>query len=276
MKSTKTKPEIDPIHILSWGGGVQSTAITLMMIHQPQRFKVLPKHIIFADPGAEMPATYDHVNRMADLLDQSGFNLIVIKPEIPIDQSDRGLQTVPWFTRIGSDVALLRRQCTREYKIDPIQRKIRELLGYKKGQRIPVGSAITWLGISTDESQRAVPNRIPWIENFYPLIEMGISRSECQILNHHYLNYSVPKSSCYFCPFTKRQEWERRKVEDPIEFDRAVKLDEKIRDLPQFGKSRINNPCFVSGTGYPLSESINHQLTLDFGFDKECSGHCGV
>jgi hypothetical protein len=213
---------------------------------------------------------------MAELLDEAGFNLIIIKPDIPIDQSDRGLRTVPWFTRNGSEIGLLRRQCTREYKIDPIQRKIRELLGYKKGRRIPVGSVVTWLGISTDESKRVAVNKIPWIENFYPLIDMNISRGECQVLNYHYLGYSVPKSSCYFCPFTNRQEWERRKVEDPIEFDRAVKLDEKIRVLPTYGKARINNPCFVSGTGYPLSDVTNHQLSLDFGFDRECSGHCGI
>lgn len=267
--------QIKPVHVFSFGGGVQSTAIALMLIHQPERFKVLPNHIIFADPGAEMPQTYEHIDRMSEMLDKAGFELIVIKPGVPIDESDRGLRTVPWFTRAGSEIALLRRQCTREYKIDPIQKKIRELLGFQKGQKIPKGSAITWLGISIDESRRAVPNKIPWIDNFYPLIEMNISRGECQILNHHYLNYSVPKSSCYFCPFTKRQEWERRKVEDPAQFDRAVKLDEKIRFLPN-GKNRINNPCFVSRTGYPLSEITNHQLSLDFGFEKECSGHCGV
>lgn len=171
---------------------------------------------------------------------------------------------------------MLRRQCTREYKIEPIEREIRRLLGYQKGQRIPPRSAVAWLGISFDERRRASENKTPWIDNFYPLIQMGIDRNECQILNQHYLGYPVPKSSCYFCPFTRRQEWERRKVEDPTLFARAVALDRQIRDLRTFGKSRIEKPCFVSGTGRPLESVTNHQLAIELDFATECSGHCGV
>ena len=46
-----------------------------------------------------------------------------------------------------------RRQCTEHYKVRPIRRKIRELLGLRKRQRIPSGATIElWLGISTDEA----------------------------------------------------------------------------------------------------------------------------
>lgn len=269
---------MEPIHFFSFGGGVQSTAIALMLIHQPERFAKLPDHIIFADPGAESPQTYRHIKSTYKMLRDAGFECRIIKPKQAIQHDNRGLQTVPWFTRSLSDnVGMLRRTCTHEYKIDPIIRFIREKLGYKKGERVKIGSAITWLGISTDESQRAIANPKKWIENFYPLIQMGIDRNECQLLNYHYLDYLVPKSSCYFCPFTKRAEWERRKKEDPKAFDRAVALDEKIRHLPTFGKAKIDDACYVSGNAYPLAGSFEHdQLTMDFGFGKECSGHCGV
>jgi hypothetical protein len=260
--------KIEPMHFFSYGGGVQSSAIALMLIHQPQRFARLPDHIIFADPGAESPQTYRHIKSMYKMLRSAGFECHIIKPKQAIQHSARGIASV-----LGSEKGILRRYCTSDYKIQPINRFIREKLGYKKGDRIPVGSAITWLGISTDESVRAVPSRDRWIENFYPLIQMGIDRNECQLLNYHYLDYLVPKSSCYFCPFTKRSEWERRKKEDPKAFDRAVKLDEQLRVSPPKGAI---DKCYVHGSAYPLSYAVNDQLTLDLGFEKECGGHCGI
>ncbi|MFE1802354.1 hypothetical protein ACFW9L_40185 [Streptomyces sp. NPDC059517] len=45
---------------------------------------------------------------------------------------------------------------TGEYKIKPIKKKIRELLGYPYPQRIPNGTFVEqWVGISTDEFHRA-------------------------------------------------------------------------------------------------------------------------
>lgn len=141
---------INPIHFFSFGGGVQSTAIALMLIHQPHRFSKLPDYIMFADPGAESPQTYQHIDRVFELLEKSGFKIVVVKPDTPIDESEGGLRAVPWFSRnkYSGEVSLLRRQCTREYKIDPLQKKMRELLGFAKGKRIPIGSAITWLGLA--------------------------------------------------------------------------------------------------------------------------------
>jgi hypothetical protein len=266
------------LHFFSFGGGVQSTAIALMLIYQPHRFAKLPDYIVFADPGAESPQTYRHIKKIFKMLRGAGFNCYIIRPKQAIQHSDRGLQTVPWFTRsVSGSTGMLRRQCTKEYKIEPINRFIRRELGYEKGQRVKANDrAVVWLGISTDEIKRVAENPRKWITNFYPLIEMGIDRNECQLLNYHYLDYLVPKSSCYFCPFTKRSEWERRKREDPKAFDRAVKLDESIRALPKVGKAPIEDPCFVSGTGYPLKDATSDQLVLDLGFEKECSGNCGV
>ena len=72
-----------------------------------------------------------------------------------------------------------RRQCTEHYKIRPIQRKIRELLGLTKGQRVPSGTAVElWLGISTDEAIRMKPSRDRWIQNRCPpSSKLGCPRS---------------------------------------------------------------------------------------------------
>ena len=64
----------------------------------------------------------------------------------------------------------------------PIRRKIRELIGLRKRQRIPSGATIElWLGISTDEAIRMRTSRDRWIRNRYPLIEARMSRQDCEL-----------------------------------------------------------------------------------------------
>jgi len=63
---------------------------------------------------------------------------------------------MPLFTENGG---MGRRQCTREYKIDPVRKKTRDLLGLKPRQRAPKTAVVEqWIGISTDEIQRIMIN----------------------------------------------------------------------------------------------------------------------
>ncbi len=56
---------------------------------------------------------------------------------------------------------ILRRQCTGNYKINPVQQKIRELLGLKKGEKRKKGTKVELvMGISYDEMTRMTINRI--------------------------------------------------------------------------------------------------------------------
>ena len=72
---------------------------------------------------------------------------------------------------VTEEIGFGRRQCTREYKIFPIQRKVRELLGLKKYQRVPKDTKVEMLiGISKDEMSRIARSRDWWIDNQYPLV----------------------------------------------------------------------------------------------------------
>lgn len=57
--------------IFSFGAGVQSTAILLLIKHEPERLikKIghLPEHIIFADTGAESQASLDNLEKCRKL-----------------------------------------------------------------------------------------------------------------------------------------------------------------------------------------------------------------
>ena len=282
---------LDSHTFFSFGGGGQSTGIALLLIHHPEKFVekglTLPENINFADTGAEPAAVYKHIELMQKLLVQAGYKFNVCRNVdkddnfIPIDQGERGPSTVPLFTRTPEGVGMLRRQCTNEFKIRPLTKAIRESLGYKPKEKVK-DSVKLWLGISCDESQRMRTNKTTWIDNVYPLIELGLSRPHCTALGQHYLGYAPPKSACYFCPFTNHERWLSMRQTDPETFDKAVKFDERVRDLPTFGKS--NYPCFIHSSATPLKSAVLDQPFIPGlfhssevrGFSQECDGHCGI
>jgi len=72
---------------------------------------------------------------------------------------------------------MLRRQCTREFKVEPITRKLRELVGLKPRQRAPHYHLVTqFIGLSADEVMRMKPSREHWISHHWPLIDRGMTR----------------------------------------------------------------------------------------------------
>src|SRR5690606_36687372 len=106
------------------------------------------------------------------------------------------------------EAALLRRQCTREYKVTPVTRKIRELLGLDPGERSAGRVKVQlWMGISLDETKRMRDNRESWIDNYYPLVERRMTRWDCELwLTKH--GYTVPrKSACIGCPYHDNVTW---------------------------------------------------------------------
>jgi hypothetical protein len=86
----------------------------------------------------------------------------------------------PFFVESASSAGMLRRQCTREHKIVPIERELRRR-GFggrgKKAWRVQ-----QWLGISTDEVERMKPARTPWVESRWPLIERRLTPASSQLI----------------------------------------------------------------------------------------------
>jgi hypothetical protein len=283
--------EKDPLTFFSFGGGRQSTAIALLLIYHPEKFTekglTIPQNINFADTGAEPQPVYDHIEKMSKLLTDNGYQFNICKRLdkdgnfTPLDDINSRASTVPFFTRSPEGVGMLKRQCTNDFKIQPLTKSIRKSLGYKPRQKVK-DEVKLWLGISTDESQRMRTNKVNWITNVYPLIGLGLSASHCTALGRHYLGYAPPKSACYFCPFTNHERWLSMRQNDPETFQKAVEFDRKVRDLPKVGKS--NYPCYIHSSGTPLESAVLDQPFIPGlfhsselrGFLQECEGHCGV
>lgn len=183
--------------------------------------------------------------------------------------------SIPWYI-ISPDGAkqMGRRQCTREYKIEPLVKEKRRLLGYPARARIPAESCITWIGISTDEASRMKPSQEKWNQNRWPLIEAGMSRNDCLRWMEKNGFPTPPKSSCIGCPYHSDHEWRNIKS-DPVSWADAVEIDRIIR-APARG---MVGQQFAHRSCVPLEEvdlstaEENGQINM---FNDECEGMCGV
>ncbi|HND51985.1 MAG TPA: hypothetical protein PLV92_06295, partial [Pirellulaceae bacterium] len=196
--------------ILSLGAGVQST--TLALLAARRELDSVPDAAIFADTGWEPQRVYDYLDWLEARLPFPVYRVSAgnLKADLIARGSARGGRfiAVPFFLKHpNGKPGIGRRQCTSHYKIEPIRRKIRELLGYGPRARIPAGSVEKWIGISVDEAIRATPAKVKFETNRFPLLELRMSRRDC-VAWLEARQYPVPpKSSCIGCPFHSDAMW---------------------------------------------------------------------
>ncbi len=259
------------LRVLSLGAGVQSTALLLMGIHG--EFGDRPDVAIFADTRSEPAGVYRHLDWLREFCAGIGF------PLLTVTAGDLGAVTLamargegtrfaslPFFvsspTRRGS--GMIRRQCTSDYKIVPIRRAMRSLVG-KRGQ------VELWMGISADEWARMKDSDRQWITHRYPLVERRISRQGCLdwLAGHGYPK--PPKSACTFCPFHSNAVWREMKQTDPVSWREAVEFDAQVRHLP-----RIAGEVYLHSSLKPLDEVYLGEDQIDLWANSCEGGHCGV
>ena len=264
------------LRILSLGAGVQSSTLALMI-----EKGLIPKVDcgIFADTMGEPKLVYSHLEWLEK---QLSFPVHRVKKgdlkQNMIDAID-GKSTflkVPLHTKNEhtGKRGLLRRHCTTDYKIIPINQKVRELLGLKKRQRVKKDMKVEMImGISYDEIYRIKPNRLPYITNIYPLADMKMRRSDCLTWMKNNGYPKPPRSACTFCPYHSNKEWRNIK-QDKDEWEKVVKLDQIIRE----GTERNTDQLFLHKDRIPidqvdLSDPKDDQLNL---FIDGCvEGYCG-
>jgi hypothetical protein len=294
-----------PLIILSLGAGVQSTALLLMSIRGE-----LPRidHAIFADTQYEPSAVYEHLEWLKGLCAGAGIPLRLVTAgnlrkdaiefrSMRASSDGKRFASIPLFVRNNDgSQGLIRRQCTSEYKIEPIERFIkRTILGIAPRARAPKEVVVDqWFGITWDESQRMRSSPNKWKRNVYPfcgpygdnLLPKFWRRSDCVTwLEANYPERTVPRSACICCPYRSNEEWRRMRDDDPASFADAVKFDIEIRDADRLGQKNSLRKMLV-GLPYvhrkmiPLGE-VDLRSDEDkgqgvLGFVNECEGMCGV
>lgn len=258
---------------LSLGAGVQSTTLALLAVDG-----TLPKPdvAIFADTGWEPKAVYAHLARLEPVLEAAG---------IPVHRVERGdiredvlagrdYINMPVFVAAkDGGAAPLTRQCTGDYKLDPIVRWLKRALGAKvskSGAVLPPpagSSAVQWIGFSKDEIGRVKPSRYPWITNVYPLLDLpggadgrpGWTRADCR----RHLDAAgwgeTPRSACIGCPLHGNKSWRNLRDNSPEEWADAVAFDEALRTDPRV-RSGAGVP-YLHRSLLPLAEAPIDKVT---------------
>lgn len=215
-----------PFRILSWGCGVQST--TLAVMSALGHLEPLDA-VITADTGWERELTYQARDFYAEWLARRQVLVETVqRGEIKQKAVDDHIH-MPLWTSTGGP---LKRECTRYFKVRPIRRRARELLGFdpSKPPHPPPGAIELWIGFSWDEWTRAAPSRVKFVKSRWPLLERRLTRNDCiDYLKANGLPVPV-KSACIGCPFRSASEYLAMRRQCAREWDEVVAFDAWVRD----------------------------------------------
>lgn len=262
------------INVLSLGVGVQSSAIALMF-ERKILTKYKPDFAIFADTQREPDDVYDYLEYLKKEI-KSFPIYIASKGDLGLNPSK-----IPFFI-LNEDgtKGMGWRQCTNDYKIQVVNKKMREVLGYAPRKRIKEHINMI-IGISTDEIQRVREAKEKWKTNVYPLLESEISREACfEFFKKQKLKIPA-RSACYFCPYRAAHSWYKMKKDQPNEFKKAVEYDDWLRNTGGYtnyrGQQFVHQKCIplkeIDFSGFVL---LDKQQEMQFGMNNECEGMCGL
>jgi len=214
--------------MLSFGGGQDSTAILLMLIHDKAfREKYAPGKLIvvMADTRNEHHDTNIHVDKCWDLCDKHDIPFYMVKPlEFASGDWKEGyVSFLEKGDRIGSKC--FPKTCTDNLKIKPIYKFLERYVHLyyktkKEGRKESIkefaskyGKIDVLIGIARGEEKRASTNEESphkWmrdsINKVYPLLELGMDRQDCQNYISGTGSIIPPPSNCILCPFMSHQE----------------------------------------------------------------------
>ena len=255
--------------IISYGGGVQSTAMLVLANEGKLGYDV--DAAVFANTGddSEMPQTLEYVRGWA--ADVSAIPVVEVaytrrdgekwslkqRIETPT-KNGKTADIIPFYTPEGIPFS---RGCTADFKIRPIGK-------WLKAQGASADNPATvCIGISTDEIQRVNKKRAEAYENpVYPLIELGLDRSRCvQIIEE--AGWPNPgKSSCYFCPFHRPQMWAEMRRDQPELFAAAAEME---RGVNERRREVGRDEAYLTRFGLPLTEAIPEAQEMLPGFGAD-------
>lgn len=191
---------------LSFGGGVDSSTILAMALNRPLAASLLGitldelnaalphfDEIVFADTGAESAATMANIARFKEVSEAAGFTFHIVRKAPTKRAPDRSI--TEWVMRLGTVPVMGggKHICSKKFKGEAIEAAI--------------GTRHFLIGIEANEGRRLVFDAPKDGSTFsHPLVDLGITREQCERLLPALGFDGVEKSSCVFCPFKSEEE----------------------------------------------------------------------
>jgi len=191
-------------HVLGLSGGKDSSALAIFM-----RDKVPDMEYFFTDTGAELPETYEFLDKLEAYLG---------KPIVRINATrtfDHLLKT-QYNDYLPSPNT---RWCTRELKIRPFE----EFVGDDE--------VVSYVGIRADEDRGGYVSTKANITAVFPFKEAGVVYADVKrILDDSGLGLPAyyewrSRSGCFFCFFQRKSEWIGLHERHPQLFEEAKKYE---------------------------------------------------
>jgi hypothetical protein len=220
------------MRVISYGGGVQSTALVVLAATGRLGHVDAALYCNVGD-DSEHPATNVYVRDVATpWAAERGFTVHTldrVKRDGTVETlwgrlMKEGSRSLPIPIRM-SNGAPGNRSCTTDFKVKVVQKWL------KANGASAANPATTLIGISTDEVSRVGRGKNETYETReYPLIGLGLDRSACaQVIRDAGLPVP-PKSSCFFCPFHKPSTWAEMRRDEPELFDLAQHLEDTLNE----------------------------------------------
>ena len=280
-----TLANAEPLMVVSYGGGVQSTALLVLAAqgYIPHRT------FLFANVGddSEHPDTLRYVREIAfEYAASHGIEMHELD-RVPKKGLSKGQVETLWGRLMRTESRSIpipvrmsngapgTRSCTADFKIRVVGRWLKE---HGATAANPARVAI---GISVDELERATSRRDESYEIVeYPLLTIehrlaprGANRNDCKRIIASAGLPIPPKSSCFFCPFHRPAVFADQARTEPELFAKSVLLEDTInarRD--KLGKDHV----YLTRFGKPLSEVFaNTQLSMLDDWDEDDGHRCG-
>ncbi len=209
--------------VVSFGGGVNSTALLLGMYERGDR----PDAILFSDTGGERPTTYEHIAAMATWCVTAGFpELTTVRyhesAHGTLEQECLNNETLP-------SKAFGFGGCSVKWKRQPMDRWLAKwpqaVTAWERGEQVQ-----RLIGLHAGEMKRGKIPDDPKYRYRYPLREWGWKQQDCEDAIRRHAMKVPDKSSCFFCPAMRKVEVLRLAKDEPELFERAVAIERNARE----------------------------------------------
>lgn len=269
--------------ILSFGAGMQSTALALMSCQNATAetpvFPLVPVYddVIFCDLGMEPPWVMKQVEFTRRACEEAGIHFTVLKSPLHEDFmqnfGERRTISIPWWTvKEDGHKSRMPRNCTLDYKVNVISKYVRwELLGYKKGQRLREEDKKAHemhMGFSYEEKRRCKESPNPMFINRFPLVDMQLVRADNYAYIRDVWGLETKASACTFCPFHRNYFFQYLKENEQEEYRRLIEVDELLR--VKNPKPPMDSDLFISRSRKRIADLSPEECN-----DAECFDYCG-
>lgn len=220
--------------VVCLGLGRDSVAMLLLL----KQLELRPDLIVFSDLGMEKDDTYAFLPVLSKWLKTVGF------PPVDVLRScrnrDESFEHHLFRLGIFPSLAYGNHRCSVMWKIEVIEqfltshpaihralvdrREIVKCIGFEAGEEYRADRNAKHAKDAGSSFQSGSIGSV-----WFPLIEQGLTLSDCIDLIRKELGQVPPKSSCYLCPAMQVSEIEELEISDPAKFFKALVLEHLVQ-----------------------------------------------